>query len=85
MNSSERGTPTLGGVKDVLSILNSLHVGELGRLTADMERARQLLAELGQAELEERIREAQVALRQGDMKEFRRALANVTAKLGHLR
>jgi len=85
MNPTERSTATLGGVRDALAILNSLQVGELGRLHAEMERARTLLEELGQGELEQRIRDAQLALRRGDMKEFRRALANVTSRLGHLK
>ena len=85
MNPTERPTATLHGVKEALAILNSLHVGELSRLQADLERVRRMLAELGSDELEQRVQDAQAALRQGDMKEFRRALANVTARLGHLK
>lgn len=85
MNSTERAAPASGGAKDVLAILNSLHVGELSRLRAELERARLLLAEMGQDELAARLQEAQDALRRGDMKEFRRALANVTARVGHVK
>lgn len=85
MNPTERPTATLHGVREALAILNSLSVGELGRLQGDLERVRRMLADLGAAELEQRIQSAQAALKQGDMKEFRRALANVTARLGHLK
>ena len=85
MNPTERPTATLLGVKEALAILNSLQLGELSRLQGDLERVRRMLADLGSAELEQRVQEAQAALRQGDMKEFRRALANVTARLGHLK
>lgn len=76
---------TVSGVKEVLTALNSLSVGEFSRLQDDLRRARETLASLGQDELSERVGAAQEALRRGDMKEFRRALANVTARLGHLK
>lgn len=84
MQPSDRAA-TVSGVKEVLTALNSLSVGELSRLQDDLRRARETLASLGQDELSERVGAAQEALRRGDMKEFRRALANVTARLGHLK
>lgn len=71
--------------KVLLSELNSLQLGELSRVDGQLSRAGEALSELGQAELSERIEEARRSLKSGDLREFRRALANVTARLGHLK
>ena len=76
---------TSPGPKEVLSELNSLQLGELSRVDGQLARAREALLELGQEELSGRVEEARTSLKSGDLKEFRRALANVTAKLGHLK
>jgi hypothetical protein len=68
----------------VLKVLNSLSLGELSRVGRDLDAAREALLGLGHPELGERLAEAQRSLRGGDVREFRRALANVTARLGHL-
>ena len=73
------------GPKELLSELNSLQLGELSRVDGQLARAGAALLELGEEELGSRVEEARVSLKSGDLKEFRRALATVTGKLGHLK
>jgi hypothetical protein len=72
-------------VREALAILNGLSVAELGRLHREIERARAVLDSAGQGELAARLAEGAAALRAGDTREFRRAISNVTARLGHLK
>ena len=71
--------------RDVLAILNSISVNELGRVDADLARAETALGDMGESELGARVAEARRSLKAGDVREFRRAVANVTARLGHLK
>lgn len=71
--------------KDVLALLNGLKLGELGRVDGELLRAGAALDELGQEELRRRVEDARKSLKAGDIKEFRRSLATVTARLGHLK
>jgi hypothetical protein len=71
--------------RGVITLLNSLDLGEIGRVTRELEAAEAALLELGLPELGARLQEAGRKLRGGDVREFRRALAQVTAKLGHVR
>ncbi len=71
--------------KNVLARLNGLRLGELGQVDGELGRAGEALAELGEEGLRLRVEEARESLRKGDLREFRRALANVTARLGHLK
>ena len=73
------------GPKEVLTELNSLQLGELSRVDTQLARAGRALRELGEEELSGRVEDARTCLKSGDLKEFRRALANVTARLGHLK
>ncbi len=73
------------GPKEVLSQLNNLKLGELSAVDVELRRAAESLEALGQDELGARVTEARRCLKTGDLREFRRALANVTAKLGHLK
>ena len=70
---------------EVLAILNALAVNELTRLERDLARAEHALVEMGQEDLGERLGRARASLRGGDVREFRRAVATVTSRLGHLK
>ena len=73
------------GPKEVLSQLNNLKLGELTAVDGELDRASAALEAMGEPALGERVSEARRCLKAGDIREFRRALANVTAKLGHLK
>ena len=73
------------GPKSILAMLNSMSSGTIGQLQRELQRAQTALSALGQPELEARLGEAGASLLKGDLKEFRRAVANVTAKVGHLK
>ena len=73
------------GLREVLARLNGLRLGELGQLDSELDRASEALARLGQGELRERVEAARRFLEAGDLREFRRALATVTSRLGHLK
>lgn len=72
-------------VREILALLNSLSLGEIGRVRAELASAAASLEALGQPELALRVAEAGHALAGGNLKEYRRALSNVTARLGHVR
>ena len=73
------------GPKELLAQLNNLQLGELSAVDGELGRASVALEAMGQSELGSRVEEARVCLKAGNIREFRRALANVTAKLGHLK
>jgi hypothetical protein len=72
-------------IRGILASLNALRLGEMSHLRAELARAEDALAGLGQADLAGRVAEARQALATGQIKEFRRAIANVTARLGHVK
>jgi hypothetical protein len=72
-------------IREILATLNALALNEVSRIHGQLDRVREALVRLGQPELEARLADAQRSLRAGEMREFRRAVANVTARLGHLR
>ena len=72
-------------VREILAALNALSLGEISRVDLELARAQSALNSLDQGELGTRIGEAREALRTGNLKEFRRAISNVTARLGHIK
>ena len=73
------------GPREVIVILNSLPLNELSRVDGELERAREALLGMGQEELGQRVEEARRRLREGQLKDFRRTVATVTARLGHVK
>lgn len=71
-------------VREILASLNALSLSEMSRVEAELIRAQSALMSLGQDDLGARVAEAREALRLGNVKEFRRAISNVTARLGHV-
>lgn len=77
--------PTSTDPQQLIAFLNAIHVGPLEGIRAKLARARQSCVALGQAELAERLAEAQTALDAGDLKTYRRRVETVVARLGHLK
>jgi hypothetical protein len=69
----------------LIAMLNALSVGEVGSLKGKLEEARLVCRELGYHELADKLGEAQAALRQADLKTYRKRVETVVARLGHLR
>ena len=69
----------------IIALLNAIDVGEMGVIRSALDEARSACLGLGQAELAERLDEATAALRRGDLKTYRKRVASVVARLGHLR
>lgn len=69
----------------LITTLNSLHVGDLDRITARLEEASRELSAIEQPDLVEKVEEARQAIRRGDVPLFRKRLQMVVSRLGHRR
>lgn len=69
----------------LIAFLHALKLGDLEALTAKLGEARGACLAMGQAELAACVEEASAALRQADLKTYRRKLETVVSRLGHLR
>ena len=69
----------------LIAFLNAIHVGEFDSIRAKLLQAGQACDELGQPELATLLKEAESALGQADLKTYRKRVATVIARLGHLR
>jgi hypothetical protein len=69
----------------LLSTLNAAEVGSLESIAAKLQEAKQLLEQLEETELAARADDTLLALRRGDVAEFKRGKAFLQAKIGHLR
>jgi len=77
--------PTAARIDVLLSILNVTDVGTLESVAEKLRQVQEELEGLEQPELARRAAEAVVALRRGDLAEFKRARAFLQSKIGHLR
>jgi hypothetical protein len=77
--------PTAARIDVLLSILNATDVGTLESVAEKLGQVQEELEGLEQPELARRAAEAVVALRRGDLTEFKRARAFLQSKIGHLR
>jgi hypothetical protein len=77
--------PTAARIDVLLSILNATDVGTLESVVEKLRQVQEELEGLEQPELARRAAEAVVALRRGDLAEFKRARAFLQSKIGHLR
>ena len=71
--------------KEVLALLNAISVSEVGRVLDALRNAEAALDGSGHPEMALKLASARRSLVSGDTKEFRRAISNVTARLGHLK
>ena len=69
----------------VIALLNGISVGELDSIRSKLEAARRDLLEVEQKELAASVEQAQGAIQKGDLQDFRRLVAQVVSKLGHVR
>ncbi len=69
----------------LLATLNAAEVGSLEAIADKMRQVEQGLHALGQVELAGAAGAAVLALRRGDVTEFRRGRAFLQSKIGHLR
>jgi len=76
---------TAARIDVLLSILNATDVGTLESVVEKLRQVQEELEGLEQPELARRAAEAVVALRRGDLAEFKRARAFLQSKIGHLR
>jgi hypothetical protein len=72
-------------VEGLLATLNAIDVGSLDAIAERMVEVQKGLESLGQAELAGAAAQAVLALREGDVAEFRRGRAFLQSKIGHLR
>ncbi len=84
MSEQTRAAPGLASPREILVRLNSLRLGELTRVQRELEQAGEALLALGEDDLAARLAQARLFLSSGNMREFRRGVAHVTARLGHL-
>ena len=69
----------------LLATLNAADVGSLDAIAEKMGQVKKDLESLGQGDLAGAAGEALIALRRGDVAEFRRGRAFLQSKIGHLR
>lgn len=69
----------------IIACLNSMGVGETQVLRAKLDEARAACREIGEAELADKLDEADRALDTADLKTYRKRVETVIARLGHLR
>ena len=69
----------------LLATLNAADQGSLDSIADKMRQVEEELRGMGEAELAGRAQEALLALRRGEVAEFRRARAFLQSKIGHLR
>jgi hypothetical protein len=83
--------PTLGSARSVaeaqrlIAYLNAIKVGELDVIRAKLTRARRICLGLDQSELADRLAEAESALFEADLTTYRKRIATVISRLGHLK
>ena len=76
---------TLADLQRLIANLNAIDVGGLDAIRSKLTQAREVCAGLGQAELAERLSEAERALIVADLKTYRKRIATVVSRLGHLK
>jgi hypothetical protein len=69
----------------IIASLNSLGIGDVALIRARLDEAREACLRMNQHELAARLEEAAAALRQADMRTYRKRVETVVARLGHLR
>lgn len=69
----------------LLATLNATELGSLDKVAEKMQLVAESLEALGESELASAAKAAVVALRRGDVAEFKRGRAFLQSKIGHLR
>ena len=74
-----------GAIDKAIVTLNSIHVGEMERITRRLDEVRKTLLELDEPELITSLDEARQAIESGQLPRFRKRIQHVVSRLGHLR
>jgi len=69
----------------LIAFLNSINIGALEGIQGKLDQASTACRNLDQQELAELLSEAGTSLGRADMKTYRKRIATVVARLGHLR
>jgi len=69
----------------IIAALHALRFGELDTIRGKLAEARRACLDLEQADLAERLAEAEDALDRVDLKTYRKRVETVIARLGHLK
>lgn len=69
----------------LIAFLNAINVGELDSIRGKLAKAEQVCREMDQDSLADLLGEAAAALAGADLKTYRKRVATVIARLGHLR
>jgi hypothetical protein len=69
----------------LIALLHALKLGDLEALRLKLTEAEQACQGLGRPDLAAYVEEAAAALRQADLKTYRKKLETVVSRLGHLR
>lgn len=69
----------------LIATLNNLELGELDKITTQLDDVRAELEKRELAELVTKLDECRRALAHGELEEFRRLRATVVSRLGHVR
>ncbi len=72
-------------ISQIIASLNSLRLGQMEVIGANLAEARQACLELDEIELADRLGEAHGALLRGDVKTYRKRVESVVSQLGHRR
>ena len=76
---------TVGELRRLIAYLNAIDVGELEGIRGKLGQAREVCNELDLADLAELLAEAERALFGADLKTYRKRVATVVSRLGHLK
>ena len=69
----------------LIAYLNAINTGDIDSIEGKLDQARQACLQLEQSDLADKLHEAVTALRQADLRTYRRRIATVVARLGHVR
>lgn len=69
----------------LIAFLNAIAVGDIDTIRGKLARAREACVEFQQADLVQKLEQAEQALVEADMKTYRKRLETVISRLGHLR
>ena len=72
-------------IDKAIGTLNSIRVGELGRILVRLGEIRGTLETIGDPDLLDALEQAREAISTGDLPIFRKRVQHVVSRLGHLR
>ena len=80
-----KGESCLQSLDSLIATLNTIELGDVGKIRARLLETRRELEQRELAELVGKLDESLSALGRGDLQGFRRLKATIVSRLGHLR